>query len=221
MADWWKSLRFRQLFVLLLLGMLLLPLVESHAILSLVFQFIFLNALLVAMSAVHGRQVKLRVLVLGLWGVGTLLKVVYVLGSRPDLQQFMLMITAAVDVVIIGVCVVTVLRYVLGAREVDAERIFAAMVAYFLVAIMFTGLYDLIMTVAPGSFTVADGSSMQMHQELLYFSFVTITTLGYGDIVPHLPLVRSLAVIEAVVGQFYIAVVIAWLVSSYAGSRRN
>jgi hypothetical protein len=50
--------------------------------------------------------------------------------------------------------------------------------------------------------------------------FVTIATLGYGDITPRLPLVQMLAVLEAVGGQFYVAVVIAWLVSASAAHRR-
>jgi voltage-gated potassium channel len=49
---------------------------------------------------------------------------------------------------------------------------------------------------------------------------VTIATLGYGDITPRLPLAQMLAVLEAVIGQFYVAVVIAWLVSAYAARHR-
>ena len=54
---------------------------------------------------------------------------------------------------------------------------------------------------------------------LSYFSFVTIATLGYGDIVPRLPVTQMLAILEAVIGQFYMAVVVAWLVSVLAVRR--
>src|SRR5262249_17894003 len=56
--------------------------------------------------------------------------------------------------------------------------------------------------------------------QLIYFSFVTIATLGFGDISPRLPLAQMLVVLEAVLGQFYVAVVIAWLVSVYAPHRK-
>jgi len=56
--------------------------------------------------------------------------------------------------------------------------------------------------------------------QLIYFSFVTIATLGCGDITPRLPFAQMLAALEAVVGQFYVAVIIAWLVSVHASHRR-
>ncbi|TFG66017.1 MAG: two pore domain potassium channel family protein, partial [Nitrospirales bacterium] len=55
--------------------------------------------------------------------------------------------------------------------------------------------------------------------ELMYYSFVTITTLGYGDIIPVKPLVRTVAYLEAIVGQFYVAVLVAWLVGSYLSEK--
>jgi hypothetical protein len=51
--------------------------------------------------------------------------------------------------------------------------------------------------------------------ELMYFSFVTITTLGYGDLIAVKPLARTVAFLEAIVGQFYVAMLVAWLVSMY------
>jgi hypothetical protein len=56
-------------------------------------------------------------------------------------------------------------------------------------------------------------------QELFYFSFVTMTTLGYGDISPVAPLARSLAYLQAVVGQMYIAILVAGLVSAHVAAR--
>ena len=52
--------------------------------------------------------------------------------------------------------------------------------------------------------------------ELVYYTFITLTTAGYGDITPQLPLAQSLAMIIAVMGQFYVAVVVAILVGKYA-----
>jgi predicted nucleic-acid-binding Zn-ribbon protein len=63
------------------------------------------------------------------------------------------------------------------------------------------------------------GNSESLKVQLNYFSFVTIATLGYGDIVPKLPTTQMLAILEAVIGQFYMAVVIAWLVGTYVRRR--
>ena len=55
--------------------------------------------------------------------------------------------------------------------------------------------------------------------ELMYFSFVTITTLGYGDLIPVKPLARTVAFLEAIIGQFYVAVLVAWLVGMYLSEK--
>jgi hypothetical protein len=78
----------------------------------------------------------------------------------------------------------------------------------------------LLLGLDPQAFNVADRPGFDdraaLPSPLVYFSFVTIATLGYGDITPQLPLPQILAALEAVIGQFYIAIVIAWLVSRYA-----
>jgi len=55
--------------------------------------------------------------------------------------------------------------------------------------------------------------------EFMYFSFVTITTLGYGDLIPVKPLARTVAFLEAIIGQFYVAVLVAWLVGMYLSEK--
>jgi voltage-gated potassium channel len=127
--------------------------------------------------------------------------------------------------VLLGGCVAATLDYVLRGAEISVDRIFAAIVAYMLAGLGFAAAYQAMVAVAPESFTLpstsgAAGDGEQIEVQLIYFSFVTIATLGYGDIAPRLPLAQMLAVVEAVTGQFYIAVVIAWLVSAYATHRR-
>ncbi|MDH4036115.1 MAG: ion channel [Candidatus Krumholzibacteria bacterium] len=222
----WNALRFRQLLVFIIIGLLLEPFTSSHAGLSIVFQFIFLNALLVALSSIEGHErwlVSLRAVLVGLWAIGAVLRVVCLTGLAPALDTTLLAVTVVVDAFLMGTCVAVLMKFVLRGHDVDAERIFAAVVAYFLMAFTFASIYDLLVIVRPASFFAAEAAGEAtgyMTYDSLYFSFVTITTLGYGDIVPHLPLARALCIIEAVAGQFYIAVVIAWLVSSYVGSRR-
>jgi len=88
--------------------------------------------------------------------------------------------------------------------------------AYLLIALIFAQIYALLMIWEPASFkfpsSVVMDSDNIIRSDLVYFSLVTIATLGYGDIVPQMGLAKMLVVVEAVVGQFYVAVLVAWLV---------
>jgi voltage-gated potassium channel Kch len=102
---------------------------------------------------------------------------------------------------------------VLGEGRVDAERICAALCVYLLAGIAFGGLYAALESSAPGSLRGAPTFALG---DAVYFSFVTLATLGYGDITPAASAARALAVLEAVFGQLYLAVLIARLVGLYA-----
>jgi hypothetical protein len=103
-------------------------------------------------------------------------------------------------------------RHALRGGAVDAERIFAALDAYLLAGLVFGMCYWLLGRVDPLAFNETDLSLARA----TYFSFVTLATLGYGDVVPRRELVQSLAIVEAVGGQMYLAVLIARLVSLYS-----
>ena len=64
----------------------------------------------------------------------------------------------------------------------------------------------------PGSFSIPEIKGISASRSFLYYSFVTLTTLGYGDITPVASLARSLCILEAVLGQLYLVVQVAWLV---------
>jgi voltage-gated potassium channel Kch len=105
------------------------------------------------------------------------------------------------------------LRFAMGAASVDAEHLYAALSAYMLAGIFFGVFYWVLEQIAPGTFnTTGDFSRMSA----LYFSFVTLATLGYGDIVPRTDVARGLAIVEGVGGQLFLAVLVARLVSLYA-----
>jgi hypothetical protein len=114
----------------------------------------------------------------------------------------------------------TILNRVLHADEVDAETIYGAVCVYFLAAAFWGVLFVLVEFVAPGSFNLPDsvnftGGSRFDSGPMMYYSFVTITTLGYGDITPATELTRLLALLEAVLGQLYLVILIARLVGLY------
>jgi Ion channel len=110
-----------------------------------------------------------------------------------------------------GLVLVSVLR---GGR-VDGERICAALCVYLLAGIAFGGLFAALEAVAPGSL----GGASDDIGGAVYFSFMTLTSVGYGDIAPAAPAARALAMLDAVFGQLYLAVLIARLVSLYERER--
>ena len=107
------------------------------------------------------------------------------------------------------------LRFAMRATLVDAEHLYAALSAYLLAGIFFGLFYWVLQQIWPGTFAVTGDFS---RMSAIYFSFVTIATLGYGDIVPRSDVARGLAIVEGVGGQLSLAVMVARLVSLYCAS---
>lgn len=118
----------------------------------------------------------------------------------------------------------TVVRFAMFTGEVSGEHVYAALDAY-LIAGLYLGLvYHAIDGSTPGSFLVLGAPATEESFTLsraIYFSFITLSTLGYGDIVPNSEVTRGLAVLEAVAGQLYVAVLVARLVGSFRKDRRG
>jgi voltage-gated potassium channel len=104
------------------------------------------------------------------------------------------------------------------ARQVSGDAIFAAVCGYILLGIIWTLLYSAVDTASPGSFRLpatatSEATSVRPDRGTLsYYSFITLATVGYGDVAPTTPLARTLAWIEAITGQFYLAILVAGLV---------
>jgi voltage-gated potassium channel len=107
------------------------------------------------------------------------------------------------------------LRFALRAKAVDREHLYAAADAYVLAGVFLGVLYWVLDRIWSDSLTVVSegGDEAITLTSGIYFSFVTLATLGYGDIVPRSEPARGIAVVEAVAGQLYLAVMIAHLVS--------
>ena len=117
---------------------------------------------------------------------------------------------------------VIALRYVLFGRSMDLNRMIGAICVYLLLGISISILNMMVFRFIPGSFNGLTGSATEAAGiDLIYYSFVTMTTLGYGDITPAGPLARFLAYLAAVTGQFYIALLVGTLVGMYLSQRKN
>jgi voltage-gated potassium channel len=107
-----------------------------------------------------------------------------------------------------------VLRSLLSAVEVGVNEIVGTINFYLILGFIWSYMYALLEFVQPGSFIIHPGEHSG-GSRFIYFSFVTLTTLGYGDITPVKSFARMLSIIQAIIGQFYVAVVVTYLLSIY------
>jgi hypothetical protein len=199
--------RFFILFVSLLAFILVIPLVEGFVGIQMVWN-IFLTGIL--LSGVHAVSEKKRnVYIASLLALPML---VYLWSAYfMESNRYVVIVGSLCGVLFFAYMIVNILGFIYRQEEVRRDLIAGAAVVYLLMAIMWTFIYRVIETAHPGSFTVSTNDVYE-RMRFIYFSLVTITTLGYGDIVPQTSLASSLATLEAVVGQLYLVTTVAWLV---------
>ncbi len=122
-----------------------------------------------------------------------------------------------------GLAAAAVLREVLRATHITSSTLAAALWVYLLLGLCFAFLYAQLELITPGAFSASGAQGAAAPRvlavgEKFYFSLVTLSTLGYGDIVPRSSVARSLASVEALAGQIYLAVLIASLVGGHRGA---
>lgn len=209
----WKELRFLQLFVFSLVALLLQALFYKSFLVSIAVSLLYLNIIYVAFSTT-GANRKIIHAFLGVWVLIIVMRHFIV-----DMHWGVFVMSEILSMLLLVASISYIFKYVLFSKKITTDILFASMVNYLLIAILFARIYATIDYMVPHSFSYsddllsADGALLSTH--FSYFSLVTIATLGYGDIVPLHPMAQMLAAIEAVVGQFYVAMVVAWLVSMH------
>ncbi len=120
----------------------------------------------------------------------------------------------------LGISTIITARQVLFVAPVDGNKIVGAVCIYLLLGLIWAIIFYLLHALTPGSFNGVNAAPLSAQlSEFVCFSFVTLTTLGYGDVSPAQPAARTLAYMEAVFGQFYIAILVASLVGVYVSGR--
>lgn len=140
---------------------------------------------------------------------------------RPDLAPPEIFLGAAV--LFTGYVVLRLFGYIFRAPRVNSEILCATAANYLMLGLLWTFGYSLVAGVNPDAFVVNCGSSaghVMKGANSMYFSFATLCTVGYGDIVPVSNLARMLAVLEAIVGMFYMTMLVARLVALYSSEIR-
>lgn len=124
--------------------------------------------------------------------------------------------------VFLALAIFNTLRQVAVGNDISPNRIIGATCVYLMLGVLWSVAYSVLEFSQPGSFAgLTELATPAWNPDWVYFSFVTITTLGYGDILPLTQTARSLAFSEAIVGQFYIAVLVAGLVGAYISERAD
>ena len=215
---------FLQLTAVMAAWMLLSPLTGHHWLTQVILQAFLLNSVLVTTSS-NPQWRHFRGIVFGLWGVslaGSLLAVAP-LGERWALLALTVETLALIP--LLAAIATGILGYVFRSERLTADSLFAPVVAYVLIALVFARIYVLLLGFDPQSFDLpvaaVERAPDLLQADMLYFSLVTLATVGYGDILPASETARMLAVIEATVGQFYVAVIVAAFVGMYAARRRG
>jgi len=209
----------RFLFLLILVVMLILlgPFVE-HLIrlrffMDLLFTFIFITTIYAA------SQKRKHVIIAVILCIPTIFAL---WAENFQASNYLITIGYLCGVILFAFAIIAILTYIFSEQTMTRQTISAAIAVYMLMALMWAFVYRLIESLYPASFAISN-SKLEIGNHLyLYFSIVTLTTLGYGDITPVGRQVASLAALEAIAGQIYLVVVVAWFVGMYVSikSRR-
>jgi len=198
--------RYKVLFYTVLSVLLGVPVLSALRFSGVLIEWLLAASLLAAIMPAGG--VRSRPYLLIAMFVVWLARPLTVWLSHPLVSTVTLGIWTAIGLLATGAA----LRFAMRATAVDAEHLYAALSAYLMAGIFFGLLYFVVEQVNPGTFT----SPTHFNQtSAIYFSFVTLTTLGYGDIAPRGDIARGIAIVEAVGGQLFLAVLVARLVSLY------
>jgi voltage-gated potassium channel len=215
---WLKELRFLQLTLYIIFFLFTQPFFGHRWSLQLFSSIFLLNALLVSLSA-SGKKIRFRWVFWLLFSGSVLFSFLHVAPVHPDCRLVFLNLATSLDILLLLCCLATILAFIFASPQVTLDTIFAAVVAYLLIAVAFAQAYLLLFYAAPQSFNlpppIPSESYDIFHGVMLYFSLVIITTVGVGDIVPLTPVARTLTVIEAMIGQFFVAILVAWLVGRF------
>jgi hypothetical protein len=216
--------RFLALTLLICAYLLAAPLFVGKWQIQMLLEAMLLVTVLVTVSANPGWR-RLRRALLALWLVsmaGTLLSV---LSIRPDWRQWYRTVELLTTVPVLAVLAAGMLAFVRRERRLTIDSIFATVAAYLLLALLFAQVYLCLIVWEPASFTLpfdaAERPASLLQSDMTYFSLVTLATVGYGDILPATHAARMLAMFQAVIGVFYLAVVVALFVGTYMSQPRD
>ncbi len=199
----------------LILGLLVLVPILNRFVAAHIFLDIFLTA--IAISMVYTISQKMRYVIAGVLFAMVMLASLWLqyFFQNKGIAAFAMI----AGILFISVVIASILGFMFKSGEVNREVIYAAILLYLLAALLWAFLYTFLELVDSASFNIDLDHPQSYLLVFQYYSFVTITTLGYGDITPVTEVAKAISVLEAIVGQIYLVVVVAWLVGMHVSSK--
>lgn len=204
-GAWLSDEALTWLLVLLLVDIFLLPAMGPRV--GVIVDVVYTALLFTGLAAVASRGVALAVVGLLVVLAGVLRWITPAVSGTPTAA-------AASGLVVFATFTLLVVVRTLSPGPITRQRIQGAVAAYLLVAMSFAFAYLLVEQMQPGSLDLGALEEEATTQVVGYFSLVTLTTVGYGDVTPVTPLARRLAMLEGLIGQLYPAIIIGWMVGS-------
>jgi hypothetical protein len=213
-----KLLHSKERFLILLcliLGLLVLVPILNRFVAAHIFQDIFLTAIAASMLYTIGH--KRRYVIAGVLFAIAMLTSLWLqyFFQNKGIAAFAMI----AGILFISVVIASILGFMFKFEGVNRELIYTAILLYLLAALLWAFPYTFLELIDPASFNIELDQPQSYLLVFQYYSFVTITTLGYGDITPVTEVAKAFSVLEAIVGQLYLVVVVAWLVGMHVSSR--
>ena len=204
-----KNNRFLVLLISLILFFACYPLVENSLLASLVLNLFFMLIIFSGVFAISNTPEPLYTS-LGL----ALLAVAFRWTHYFYPLDLWLILETTANILFWIYIAVHLLKFILQQPFITPDLIYAAIAVYFIFGLAWAGTYQLLEISEPHSFAMSDSNASEQNFifQMWYFSMVTLTTLGYGDIAPSSMVAKVFVVLEAIMGQFYIAILIANLI---------
>ena len=197
----------------IVLVMFLGPMAFDYGMLSLVNLEILFLIILIASIFLHKHNTKLfKITVVSL--ILILINILIFDLNQSVFQYFL-------KLLIIGITIIELFKEILRTKIIDAHIISGAVSIYILIGVFWYLLYMLLLMIDPDSFTFNLQHTNKLSIDMLYFSFTTLTTLGYGDITPTSYTAKMWAMTEAMVGVMFLALMISRLVSHFNSHLKN
>ncbi len=193
------------------------PFLESFVRISYLMDIFFF---VIFLSAVYAISQKRSTFIIALV-MALLIEIIIWLGHLTDISSLRT-IGNFLAILFIGYTATVILSYLFTEDEITSDVIMGAICVYFLIGLAWAFIFFTLELFQPGSFQMPQGQGIDL-SHFSYYSYVTLTTLGYGDITPISTQARSLALLEAIMGQLYLAILVARLVGIHIaqGVSRN
>ena len=209
--------KFKTLLIFLFLLAAINPVLKQFGQFGLNFlDVLFTIALLTALYPISGNR---KILISGILLVAPIFFLAWTDFAKNEF--YLGLVIYAFGMAFFGFVAVSILIHIVAEESVTMDLIYGSACVYFLIGLMWSIGYGLIELLIPGSFSIGGDILAHMdhtshygflNENLSYFSFITLTTLGYGDIIPLSAPAKSAASLEAIVGQLYIALLVGRLV---------